>query len=88
MLQGKILSLSNLSLLKRKSSFHETFFEKEKNKLLLRIYAWRFSGHLWLNGRQTTLKVEVLIEENSVCNNISTNILKVKVIQVSMVTVL
>ena len=37
--------------LKVKPSFHKKLFEKEKNKLLLMIYVWRLSGHLWFNGR-------------------------------------
>ena len=38
--------------LEMKSSFDEKLFQKEKDKLLLWIYAWRLSGHLWFNGRQ------------------------------------
>ena len=30
----------------------EELFQKEKNKLLLWIYARRFSSHLWFNGQQ------------------------------------
>ena len=41
--------------LKVKPSFHEKLFEKEKNKLLLMIYVWRLSGHLWFNGRRKSL---------------------------------
>ena len=37
-----------------------------------------------VDGTTTNLKVDVLIEENSVCKNICTNILKVKVIQVHL----
>ena len=33
-----------------KPSFHEKLLQKEKNKLLLWIYAWRLSDHLWFNG--------------------------------------
>ena len=36
------------------------------------------------NNYKSSLKVEVLIEEDSVCNNICTNILKMNVIQVSV----
>ena len=39
-----------------------------------------------VDGTTTSLKVEVLIEENGVCKNICTNILKVKVVQFPMTT--
>ena len=38
--------------LKVKPSFYEKLFQKEKNELLLRIYARRLSGYLWFNGRR------------------------------------
>ena len=38
--------------LKVKSSFREKLFQKEKNKLLLRISARQLSGYLWFNGRR------------------------------------
>ena len=38
--------------LKVKPSFYEKLFQKEKNKLLLWIYARRLSSHLWSNGWQ------------------------------------
>ena len=41
--------------LKVKPSFHKKLFQKEKNKSLLWIYAWRLSGHLWFNARQKSL---------------------------------
>ena len=37
-----------------------------------------------VDGTNTNLEIEVLIEENDLCKNICTNILKVKVIQVSV----
>ena len=37
---------------KVKLCFHEKLFRKEKNKLLLWIYAWWLSGHLWFNSWQ------------------------------------
>ena len=36
--------------LKVKPSFHGKLFQKEKNKLLLWIFARQLSGHLWFNG--------------------------------------
>ena len=51
-LRRKILSLSNLYCLKVKPSFHKKLFQKEKNKLLLWIYARWLSGLLWSNGWQ------------------------------------
>ena len=41
--------------LKVKPSFHEISFQKAKSKLLLWIYAWQISGHLWFNVRQKLL---------------------------------
>ena len=41
--------------LKVKPSFHEKLFQKEKNKLLVWIYAWQLSGYLWFNGWQKLL---------------------------------
>ena len=35
-----------------KPSFHKKLFQKEKNKLLLWIYACRLSGHLWFSGQR------------------------------------
>ena len=43
------------SCLKVKPSFPKKLFQKEKNKLLLWIYAWQLSGHLWFNGWQKFL---------------------------------
>ena len=56
MLQRKILSLSNVSLFESvKPSFHEKLFQKEKNKLLLWIYARQLSSHMWFNSRRKSL---------------------------------
>ena len=38
--------------LKMKPSFHKKLFQKEKSKLLLWIYAWQLSDHLWFNGQR------------------------------------
>ena len=40
---------------KVKPSFYEKIFQKEKNKLLLWMYAQRLSGHLWSKGYQKSL---------------------------------
>ena len=53
-LQSKILSLSNLSLFESETIFSKKIFHKEK-KLLLWIYAWWLSGHLWFNGQRKLL---------------------------------
>ena len=41
--------------LKVKPSFHEKLFQKEKNELLLWIYARWLSSHLWFNGHWKSL---------------------------------
>ena len=51
----------------------------------------KYTGQTTVDGTttsSTSLKVEVLLEENSACKNICTDILKVKVIQVSVMTFL
>ena len=40
----------------------------------------KYTGQTTVYGTTTSLKVEVLLEENSACKNICTDILKVKVI--------
>ena len=52
MLQIKILYYQIYHCLKVKPSFHKKLFQKEKNKLLLWIYARQLSDHLWFNGQQ------------------------------------
>ena len=52
MLQRKILSLSNLSLFESETIFSRKIISERKAKLLLWIYAWRLSGHLWFNNRR------------------------------------
>ena len=51
MLRRKIYYHQIYYCLKVKPSFHKKLFQKE-NKLLLRIYARRLSGHSRLNGRR------------------------------------
>ena len=53
--------------LKVKPSFHEKLFQKEKNKLLLWIYARWLSSHLWFNGRR---KSSVAVLSWNPCTNL------------------
>ena len=50
MLRKKSYHYQIYHFLKVKPSFHDKLFQKEKNELLLWIYAQQFSGHLWSNG--------------------------------------
>ena len=52
MLRKKIYHYQIYHCLKVKPSFHERLFQKEKNKLLLWIYARRLSNNLCFNGRE------------------------------------
>ena len=52
MSQRKILSLSNLSLFESETIFSRKIISERKAKLLLWIYAWWLSGHLWFNNRR------------------------------------
>ena len=52
MSQRKILSLSNLSLFESETIFSRKIISERKAKLLLWIYAWWLSGHLWFNNQR------------------------------------